>query len=74
VPCRDPYNPPKDIDPTFVPDILGHGEMLGRWVTPEKWAGGGNLSLRDIDLRERIVWSVEIGPPQSNLKMDIASG
>lgn len=40
-------------------DILEHGKTLGRWQTPKKWAGAMESSVMDIDLRGRIVASLE---------------
>lgn len=40
-------------------DILEHGKTPGRWETPKKWAGGMEASTLDIDLRGRIVASLE---------------
>jgi hypothetical protein len=40
-------------------DILEHGKTPGRWQTPQKWAGAMEASTVDIDLRGRIVASLE---------------
>jgi hypothetical protein len=55
VPCRDPYNPPKGIDPTFVPD--GKNTCIAQRCTlclsnavlaPDSWPG---LCMRLAELR-----------------------
>jgi hypothetical protein len=55
VPCRDPHNPPKDIDPTFVPD--GKNTCVAQRCTlclsnailaPDSWPG---LCMRLAELR-----------------------